>query len=36
MIGVAAGKAIPLLEKEGWLRHQKDDAKPPLMAQTGW
>src|SRR5437016_1496200 len=22
--------------REGWLRHQKDAAKPPSPAQTGW
>jgi hypothetical protein len=30
----------PLLEQEGWLRHQErhqeNDAKPPLKAQAGW
>ena len=26
---------IPLLEKEGWLRGQRKDAKPPYSAQTG-
>ena len=30
------GWNIPLLEKEGWLRHQENIAKPPLKAQTGW
>src|SRR2546430_4964083 len=29
-------KGIPLLTEEGWLRHQKNAAKPPLKAQTGW
>jgi len=26
---------IPLLMKEGWLRHQENDAKPPLKGADG-
>src|SRR5262245_52852434 len=29
-------RAIPLLGKEGWTRHQENAAKPPLMERTGW
>src|SRR5262245_44926605 len=28
--------AIPLLIEEGWTRHQKEVAKPPLTERTGW
>src|SRR5262249_7172685 len=27
---------VPSLVKEGWTRHQKNAAKPPLMERTGW
>jgi len=30
------GGLIPSSAEEGWLRHQANVAKPPLMAQTGW
>src|SRR6266705_5269562 len=33
---VGSGSQVPSLAKEGWLRHQKDAAKPPSPAQTGW
>jgi hypothetical protein len=26
---------IPLLAKEGWTRHQENNAKPPLMERRG-
>ena len=29
------GKRIPLLEKEGWTRHKKNAAKPPLKGADG-
>ena len=29
-------RPIPLLAKEGWLRHQENAAKQPKLAQTGW
>src|SRR5215475_8246876 len=29
-------RAIPLLIQEGWTRHQKEVAKPPLTERTGW
>src|SRR5216117_2833363 len=33
---IRRSERIPLLAKEGWLRHQKNAAKPPQKAQTGW
>ena len=27
---------LPSLAKEGWPRHQINDAKPPLKERTGW
>src|SRR6266581_9726937 len=33
---VGSGSQVPSLAKEGRLRHQKDAAKPPSPAQTGW
>src|SRR6267142_7201879 len=33
---IGSGEGIPLLEQEGWTRHQKDAAKPPLKAWPGW
>ena len=32
-----SGRAkLPSLDKEGWPRHQTNDAKPPWMERTGW
>ena len=33
--GAAHGGVIPLLAKEGWTRHQKNIAKPPLKGADG-
>src|SRR6266478_10175099 len=33
---IGSGEGIPLLEQEGWTRHQKNAAKPPLKARPGW
>src|SRR6266404_2967711 len=30
-----AGKGVPLLGEEGWLRHQEDAAKPPYEGADG-
>jgi len=35
-IDIPLGAWIPLLEQEGWLRHQENAAKQPELVQSGW